>query len=511
VKITEAYLLCLSGLFFYIFAAPLLGLIRAGIPPQEWFFYLLCVLLVALLPLYAGYRLRHCRLGMAAGLGASATALVLGIVLAFVFHRTPLWPLAWLGYTMVVLSPLTAMWIVRGIRSQRVWLSGIADKVMVLALLALVIACAVSWGGFGARRVLVVPAGRPRISFWNSANSLVLSDDVLPALRDMGATCYLFTGENLLDEDRRDLFRQSMERFAQFDVDVVLASILPSADGFVSTVNFDEYIAYTEQLLDFAQTEGLSAVKGVIADAEPPYSIFDPYHQESVQDWLVNENGRFRRWDPAEYARALSGYATYIKDFDARHPRLEISVSTIQTAIFDALDGDADLSTAYKFAAFPPRNWSNANVQLYSSRHVEDGAPYFVWQGLKIVQNVVTGIPLSASVGIVGRGSMQRDGGFRRLVEDIRLSYAMGADEVIVFTLGRGLASFGPDFVERLNEAVLEPGQLEIKFSRTDAFIAYAAGVWDAVLDLAGHRGVIVWGWCVLVLTRQGLRLALNR
>jgi hypothetical protein len=497
-EVVVTLLLCLVGLLGYVLFVPLVTMVRTGSPAYEWFFYLGLALLGTASPVYASLRLRQSRLGVATGLAVCLLAFLLGAYVGAVFTGTPLLLMALLGYGVTLFSLHAVAVLVVALKSA--WFSGMGEHWVLVALGGLVFLVAVSWGGFGHKQTLNPRVRHVRLSFWGGWDANESADEVLAALRDTDATVYAFTGEKLLDNDVRDEFRRAMERYAEYDVEVVLASILPSHDGFVSVVNYDEYISYTERLLDFADGADLVAIAGVIADAEPPYSIVDPWKKETARDWIFKENGRYRRWDAVQYEQAHLAYSAYIGRFHQRHPGLSVMVSTIQSAIFDALDGDADLSIAYKFAAYPPRNWDVVNVQVYSSHHAARDAPYFTWQGIKLAQSVLEGQPLSISVGIVGEGSMRGAAGFRRLVEDIRLCRALGVEEVIVFSLERGLKAFGPNFVARLEEAVNASVPLEVGFSRVGAITPYGASLWDAVLDLRGSRGLIVLGWCVAVL-----------
>ena len=500
-EIVAAYLLCLAGLLGYVLFAPLITWVRAGLLYNEWLLYLWLALLAVGLPLYASFRLKQSPLGIAAGLIVSSLALLLGVYVGAVFTATPLWSMALLGYGMTLFSLYAMLMLVATLRLGRAWFGGTVDRWASVAMAGLLLLMIISWGGLGWKQTLNPPAGPVQLFFWGRWDALKLPDKVLTDLQDVNATMYIFIGEKSLDDGVRDKFRRAMERYAEYNVEVVLTIILNSHDGFISVVNYGEYISYTERLLDFVGVADLSAIVGVIADAEPPFSIVDPWQKETAQEWIFKENGRYRRWDVAQYERALDAFSTYIDRFDQLHPGLSVMVSTIQPATFDALDGDADISIAYKFAAYPPTNWDTVNVQIYSSHHAAQSAPYFTWQGVKLSQHVVEGGPLSVSVGIIGEGSMQGEAGFRRLVNDIHLCRALGVQEIIVFSLGRGLESFGPDFVTRLNQAVNAPAVLEIGFSRAAAVVPYGAGVWDAVLDLRGTRGLAVWGWCGLVLT----------
>jgi hypothetical protein len=433
-------------------------------------------------------------------LGVSLVVFLLGAYVAAVFTGTPLLPLVLLGYGLVVFSLYAMAVLIVTLGSGREWLNSNTDRGALIVLAGLVLLAAVSWNGFGRILTFGPTTDRVRLSFWGNWNAANLPDDVLAALRDVDATVYVFTGEALLDDDVRDEFREAMVRYAAYDVEVVLASVLPSHDGFVSVLNYGPYISYTERLLGFAQAANLPAIVGVIADAEPPYSVVDPWQRESARDWVFKENGRYRRWDAAEYSQALWAYSAYVDRFQRRHPGLRVMVSTIQSAVFDALDGDSDLSIAYKFAAYPPNNWDVINVQLYSSDRSDKDAAYFTWQGVKLAQFVLGERPFSVSVGIVGEGSMQGEAGFQRLVDDILLCRALGVEEVIVFTLGRGTKAFGPDFVSRLEQAVNAPSRLEIGFSRLGSLTPYGASLWDAVVDLRGGRGLIVLSWCMVIL-----------
>jgi hypothetical protein len=174
-------------------------------------------------------------------------------------------------------------------------------------------------------------------------------------------------------------------------------------------------------------------------------------------------------------------------------------VSTIQPAVFDALDGDPDLSIAYKYVAYPPRNWDLFNVQVYSSQQAANNAPYFIWHRVNLARLVLEGRPLTVSLGILGEGSMQGEAGFLRLVAEVQLCRALGVEEVILFSLGRGLRAFGPDFVSDLDAATKAAARIDVGFSRAVAVMPYGASLWDALLDLRGSRGLIVLGWCIAV------------
>jgi hypothetical protein len=319
---------------------------------------------------------------------------------------------------------------------------------------------------------------------------------VLASLGQMGAQLYIFTGERILETDIRETFRQSMERWAAFGVPVILASILPSKDGFVSLVNYREYIDYTERLLGFAESWHLSAATGVIADAEPPYSVVDPSGRETLWEWPFRENSRYRRWNGEQYRTAVAGLSDYIQHFPELHPGLSLSVSTIPSVVYDELDQDADLSIAYRFAAYPPQDWDTVNLQIYSSRVGLASAPYYVWHTVKLGQAVLEGAPLSVSVGIIGEGSMRGPSAFQRLVDDIRLCAQLGIKEVVVFTLGRGLEVFGADFVPRLEAEVASAAPLTVRFSPEPLLTTYAAAVWDSVLNVRGSIGLLAAIWC---------------
>lgn len=100
---------------------------------------------------------------------------------------------------------------------------------------------------------------------------------------------------------------------------------------------------------------------------------------------------------------------------------------------------------------------------------------------------------------------MQGEIGFRRLVEDINICRGLGVSEVITFSLGRGLDAFGPDFIQRLAQAIdaSTSSPVDFSFSRAGAITPYGASLWDAVLDLRGWRGLIVLGWCVIVIAQR--------
>jgi hypothetical protein len=500
------YFLCLTGLLGYVFVRSLATLVQAGSPYYEWLLYLWFALLAIAWPAYASFRVTKSRLGLVAGLALAFLTLVCGVYLDAVFLTTPLRRLTLLGLGLTAFSLHALVTLLIGSRHVDRWFAGKAERVALLGLAGFTVLAVVSWGGFSIQRFVGCAKVKGRLSFWGGWDASTLSHEVLSDLRDIDATLYIFTGEKVLDDTMRDGFREAMERYAEYDIDVLLASILASNDGYVSIENLRQYADFTEGLLAFVRKEDLHAVRGVIADSEPPYSIVDPWVKETAVTWLQNENRRYRRWDAEKLEQALLQQSTFIDRFHGLYPGLHLMVSTIQLAIYDALDGDADLSIAYKFVAYPPRNWDGVNVQVYSSR-TSHGSAYFTWQGVRLSQHVVKDAPLSVSIGIIGDGRMQGQTGFRRLVEDIHLCRALGVEEVIVFTLARGLEAFGPDFVPRLHEAASAPACPTVGFSRAGALTPYWVSMWDTVLDLRGQRFWIVAGWWLLVFAGRALHL----
>ncbi len=431
-------------------------------------------------------------------------------VYSFVLRWLTLTLAGWLGYALVrglwALVHLGApvcdwLWYVPAIA---LWVGLPASfalrppQSMFLIFAALLILTLAGYNGLG--QIVYLNSGdapRVPISFWAFSDFCHTPEAILQDLQASGGYIYLATGDYPFDVERSQSLADGLRRLADHDIQVYL---VPPSPDFLSSPVVRQWSDSVRTVAALVRREGLTNVRGLIGDAEPPLN-------QPMDVWGVER---------ASFDRAMSGLHDLIGEMHREYPELSIGVTATGAHYLDGLDGDPDLAVLMRSPVDPPGGWDFLNVMTYSSYLPSDWRAYYVYlveHGM--ARRYPTG-QVSHLIGLVGGGFPHEPLlDFDDLVRDARLSRALGVREVVVFQLDGALRQFGDDFVRRLNDAVNGvPSELTIPFSRPVSLLVYGVAVADALLDVRGPWG---WAWivwaiaCVVIIRSRRRRVPILR
>ncbi len=357
------------------------------------------------------------------------------------------------------------------------------DRAALAAGAGLLTALLAGYGGFG-QVVMLEPERAPpiSISFWAYSDFRYTPEAILEDLRAAGGRIYLDPGDAYAGE-RSQALAEAMRRLANYGFEVYL---VPRASNFLSVPVHREWIASAHEVIAFIRREGLTAVRGLVGDAEPPFGL--------PADFL----GAYQ----ADFSEAVTSLHALLDTTHRNYPELRIGVTALWPHYVDALDGDADLSMLMRSPLNPPGGWNFVNLMTYSSYLPPDWRAYYVYLHERAMMRLYPAERVSHLIGLVGGGMPWEPLlDFNDLARDARISRALGVREIAVFQLDGALRVFGEDFVRRLTDAVnrLPPGTtVPVPFSRPASLLFYATAAADALLDARGPCGVAVIGWIAL-------------
>ena len=152
-----------------------------------------------------------------------------------------------------------------------------------LTLVGLLAWTGIGYNGFG--QVVYLQPGRAApvpISFWSFSGFYSMPEAVLQDLQAAGGRIYLVAGGTPFEGERGQTLGTGIRRLAQYKVEVYL---VPAVSNFLSVPVNREWIANAYSLAADIQREGLTNVRGLIGDAEPPSNM--------PMDILGNEQADF--------------------------------------------------------------------------------------------------------------------------------------------------------------------------------------------------------------------------
>lgn len=357
-------------------------------------------------------------------------------------------------------------------------------RLALLTLVGLLAWIGVGYSGLG--QVVYLQPGRAApipISFWSFSDFYSMPEAVLQDLQAAGGRIYLVAGETPFEGERGQILGTGLRRLTKYKVEVFL---VPAASNFLSVPVNREWIANAYNLATDIQREGLTNVRGLIGDAEPPSNM--------PMDILGNEQ--------ADFYQAVFDLRDLIATVHREYPGLQVGVTATGPHYLDGLDGDPDLSIAMRSPVDPPGGWDYINVMSYSSYFPPAWRAYYVYLAERAMARRYPTTQVSHLIGLVGAGMPGEPLlDFDDLVRDARLSRALGVHEIAVFQLDWALQVFGEDFVRRLTAAVNGPQSdvtVAVPFSRPVSAMFYGVAAADTLLDARGWRGLFWLAWAVL-------------
>jgi hypothetical protein len=339
----------------------------------------------------------------------------------------------------------------------------------------------VSYNGFG--QVVYLQPGRAMlvpISFWGSVD---YPEAVLQDIQATRGYLYVCPNEEAFEGERGQALAAGLRRLAEHRIEVYLC---PPVSDFLSVPVYREWITSTHRAATFIRREGLTNVRGLIGDAEPPGKV--PLDIAGIHQ--------------AEFAQAALDLRDLIGDVHSEYPGLQIGVTATGPHYLDELDGDADLSVVMRSPVDPPGGWDFINMMTYSSYFPPDWRAYYVYVAERAMARRYPTAQVSHLIGLIGCGlPWEPLLDFTDLVRDARLSRALGVREIVVFHLDCALSGLGNDFVQRLMVAVngsQSDVTVAVPFSRPVSVLFYGIAAADALLDARGWRGLLWIGWAIL-------------
>lgn len=387
-------------------------------------------------------------------------------------------PYDWQWYiplaTLVAVFPAIAAWRPQSARRR-------ASRVALGICVAWLI---LGYGGFGAQERLPV-AGAPRLplSFWAYGDLQSVPDAVLEDVHAAEGAIYLDASSLLSDGAGRQALASGLRRLASHGIDVVL---MPPAGGdFLAVPSVDAWAVAAHHAADFLATNGITNVRGLIGDVEPP---------------RLGASLDLPGSGAAEFARAVDALRDLRMNLRRSSPALRVGMTGLWPHYLDGADGDADLALTLRSPLDPPGDWDFVKLMTYSSYLPADQRAYYVFALERAMALRYPDVARSHLIGLVGGGFPGEPVlDFADLARDARISRALGVREVVVFQLNGALRTFGDDFVARLDDAVngTQAGPVVIPFSRPAALVTYGYVALDALLDARGPRGLLWLAWAV--------------
>lgn len=353
-----------------------------------------------------------------------------------------------------------------------------------LTFAGLLILAFIGYNGFG--QVVRLQVGRVEpipISFWAYQDFFHASETILKDLQAAGGCIYLDPGGSPFEGEHGEVLAVGMRRLAEYDIEVYL---MPPASDFLSVPVHREWIGNANAAAAFIQAKGLTNVRGLIGDAEPPMNV--------PMDFVGTGQTQF--------SEAVLGLRDFIAGMHRKYPELRIGVTATWPQYVDGFDGDSDLAVVMRSPVDPPGGWDFVNLMTYSSYLPSSWRAYYVYLLERGMARRYPVDNVSHLIGLVGGGfPWEPLLDFDDLVRDARLSRALGVREIVVFQLNGALKVFGEDFIRRLTAAVNGPQPdktVEVPFSRPASLIFYGVAFADALLDVRSPLGLLWIGWAIL-------------
>ncbi len=301
--------------------------------------------------------------------------------------------------------PVMALLIVAPIYLVSRWLpprSTALRKRTLLAFAILVAWAITGYNGFNQSIGLNLDQTAPiRISYWAFLDLRSASESLL---RDIAAA----RGRVYLDIGRRPYnavsLAAAMRRLAAYNVE---AYWMPNAGNFLSTPVYREWIENAREAAALIRREGLSNVRGLIGDVEPPMNM------------PLDLTGA----DQAQFDQAVNDLQQLMNEIHREYPGRQLGVTALWAHYLDSLDGDADLSILMRSPMNPPGNWDFVNLMTYSSFVPPDWRAYYVYLSERAMMRLYPPDRVSHLIGLIG-GGMPGEPliDFDELVRDARLS-----------------------------------------------------------------------------------------
>lgn len=315
------------------------------------------------------------------------------------------------------------------------------------------------------------------ISFWAFSDFRLATPDLLRDLQASGGRIYFHYGNYPVSQEQNQALIERLRPLDEYKIEVY---VVPPAPEFLSVLAYREWSESTLALADLVERAGLTQVRGLIGDVEPPLN-------KPMDIWGTQR---------ASFDQAAVGLRDLIDVMHREHPNLRIGVTATGAHYLDRLDGDPDLAVVMRSPLDPPGGWDFLNMMTYSSYYPPDWRAYSVYLAERGAARLYPHGQVSHLIGLVGGGlPWEPLLDFDDLVRDARLSRALGVSEIVVFQLDGALKQFGPDFVRRFTVAVNAPQpDVTVPFSRPASALVYGAAAADALLNARGS-----WGWLWLV------------
>jgi hypothetical protein len=395
--------------------------------------------------------------------------------------------LDWQWYAAIVVALMFCALRLMGVRFHRTLLWPIRGVLLVWLV--------VGFAGFW-QTIRLYPAQAPElpISYWGNIKLLDLPEPVLKDLSTTRGTLYITVGRSTLTGDGKYSLFSGLQRLAEHDVDVYLAVV---GSNFLSVPVHDEWITLVYSATTALHEQNPGNVRGIIGDAELP--------KNTALDLFGSDRDAF--------FVAVADLGELLRAVHTEYPGQRIGVTAIPSLYLDKMDGDADLSIAFRSSVDPPGNWDFINSMTYSSYFSPTQRAYYVYAVERALARLYHDQQPSHLLGLIDQGMPGEPIiGFDELVRDARLSRALGVPEIIVFKLSdRVLQEYGPHIVRELDTAVNEiPADsiVEVPFSRGSSFLVYGALLLDTVLDVLSWRCFLFIGWTLAsaIIVALGLR-----
>ena len=237
-------------------------------------------------------------------------------------------------------------------------------------------------------------------------------------------------------------------------------------------------------------------MRGIIGDAELP--------KNTALDLFGSDRDAF--------FVAVADLGELLRSVHAEYPGQRLGVTAIPSLYLDKMDGDADLSIAFRSFVDPPGKWDFINSMTYSSYYPPTQRAYYVYMVEQALARLYPDQQPSHLLGLIDQGMPGEPIiGFDELVRDARLSRALGVPEIIVFKLSDPvLQEYGPHIVRELDTAVNEipvDSVVQVPFSRGSSFRIYVELLADTALDVLGWRFLLFIGWALASAIIVGLNL----
>jgi hypothetical protein len=292
---------------------------------------------------------------------------------AIFYLGAPLYDWQWYPPVIALLAGLPIYLAGRLPRTRLAW----------LALIGLLAWIGVGYSGFG--QVVYLQPGRAApipISFWGISD---YPDAILKDIQSAGGQIYFCLAEGAWEGEHGQALVTGLRRLTEYGIEVYLC---PPAVDFLSVPVHREWIANAQKIAAFVRREGLTNVRGLIGDAEPP--------SKTPMDFLGA--------DKAEFLQTTLDLRGLINTLHSEYPELHIGVTATWPHYLDGLDGDSDLSVVMRSPVDPPGEWDYINLMTYSSYFPPAWRAYYVYLAERAMARRYPSARVSHLIGLAGGG-----------------------------------------------------------------------------------------------------------